>query len=125
MKASRSGKNRTKKKKHHFKKRAGFKDEHHLTARSRGGQSVPSNLLSIDLYRHDAWHLLFNNFTLREIIKILLRLEKIKKTFPMSISVYHHAAWNLLFKNLSLRESIELLLRLEKIKKSVKLKERI
>ncbi len=45
--------------------------EHHLTPRSRGGSDAKSNLLRLDKARHKAWHFLFANTTLVEIIKIL------------------------------------------------------
>lgn len=70
---------RKKKCQHRFQKKAGWKDSHHLKPRSRGGQSIESNLLSIDAYKHDAWHLLFSNLTLEEVIELLQRLASIKK----------------------------------------------
>lgn len=69
---------REKREVHKFKIKAGFRDEHHLKPRERGGQSTPSNLLLLDAYRHDAWHLLFGNKTLDEII-LLLQEVKYKK----------------------------------------------
>ena len=71
---------REKKKVHQFKKRAGFNDKHHLTPEQRGGKKIPSNLLNMDAYRHDAWHLLFGNRTLLEVINLLIRLKRAKKT---------------------------------------------
>jgi hypothetical protein len=73
-------KNREKFRDHHFNKRAGFKDEHHLTPRSRGGKSIGSNLIDFDAYRHSAWHLLFKNLTLDEVIDLLVRLRDYKKS---------------------------------------------
>ena len=64
---------------HKFLERAGWTDEHHLKPRSKGGQTLTSNLLKVDAYRHDAIHLLFGNKSLDEIIAILLRLQRIKK----------------------------------------------
>lgn len=75
-------------KKHQFKKRAGFTDDHHLRPSSRGGQSIHSNLLRIDAYRHDAIHLLFGNHTLDEIIEILLRLRRIKNSQRIHKRIY-------------------------------------
>lgn len=65
---------------HQFKKRAGFKDEHHLKPSERGGESILSNLLILDAYRHDAWHLLFHNLTLDEIINLLIRVKVEKES---------------------------------------------
>jgi len=70
---------------HQFKMRAGWTDEHHLKNKKNGGQAIKSNLIKLDAYRHDAIHLLFGDKSLREIIELLQRLERIKlsqkKTF--------------------------------------------
>jgi len=66
-------------------KRAGKMSEHHLRPRSRGGSSVESNLLRLDIRRHEAWHLLFQNRTLMEVIVLLLRVYKIKKKQAKSL----------------------------------------
>lgn len=71
---------REKRSKHRFQKRAEFSDQHHLRPSSRGGTSVESNLILLDAYRHDAWHLLFKNLTLDEIITLLMRLKHIKES---------------------------------------------
>lgn len=63
---------------HKFLKRAGKKNTHHLTPKSRGGRKSKYNELELDIYRHNAWHLLFHNLTLREVIELLERLEQIK-----------------------------------------------
>jgi len=66
--------------KHCFKNKAGWKTDHHLTPKEKGGKKKPDNILSLDAYRHQAWHLLFGNKTLREIIEMLERIEQIKKS---------------------------------------------
>lgn len=53
-------------------------NRHHLTPRSRGGQSIESNLLWIDIERHNAWHAIFGNKTLDEVIELLIRLRDSK-----------------------------------------------
>lgn len=63
---------------HQFKRRAGWQDTHHMTPKSRGGEDIGSNRLSLDAYKHDAWHLIFKNKTLREVIEFLERVERIK-----------------------------------------------
>lgn len=63
---------------HRFQKRSGFFNDHHLKPRSRGGQDIGSNLFGLDEYRHSAWHLLFKNLTLDEIIALLIRVKQIK-----------------------------------------------
>ena len=65
--------------KHQFKDKAGFTNKHHLKPKSKGGKKCPENLLSIDVYRHQAWHLLFGNKTLDEIIDLLIRTRDIKR----------------------------------------------
>lgn len=70
---------REKRRVHRFKKRAGFKDKHHLKPREQGGQTIDSNLLLIDAYRHDAIHLLFGGKSLDEIIALLQRLQQAKQ----------------------------------------------
>jgi len=61
-------------------KRAGKKNRHHLRPRSRGGDSLESNLLVMDIERHNAWHFLFQNQTLDEIIEALERLRSMKRS---------------------------------------------
>jgi hypothetical protein len=60
-------------------KRSGKFNRHHLKPRSRGGDSLESNLLTMDTNRHDAWHLLFSNLTITEIIELLERVAKMKR----------------------------------------------
>lgn len=55
-------------------------NKHHLTPRSRGGKKSSSNLLRLDVNRHRAWHLIFGNKTIYEIIRLLERVVKIKQT---------------------------------------------
>jgi len=55
------------------------KNLHHLTPRSRGGKSTKRNLLDIYIERHIAWHQLFRNRTLKEVISLLKRLDRLKK----------------------------------------------
>lgn len=59
--------------------RSGKKNKHHLTPRSRGGSSDPDNLLEMDISRHIAWHFLFGNKTLDEIIALLQRMQQCQK----------------------------------------------
>jgi hypothetical protein len=61
-------------------KRAGEMNRHHLRPRSRGGDSLESNLLVMDIERHNAWHFLFQNQTLDEIIEALERLRSMKRS---------------------------------------------
>jgi hypothetical protein len=67
-----------------YEERLGVFNKHHLKARSRGGQSIESNLLTMDISRHNAWHLLFGNLTIYEIVKLLLKVRRIKKRQEIS-----------------------------------------
>ncbi|MFA6514652.1 MAG: hypothetical protein WCT42_00075 [Candidatus Paceibacterota bacterium] len=108
---------------HGFKNRAGWNDEHHIkTPCSRGGETIDSNLLLIDVYRHDAWHLLFSNQTLREIIAHLKNYCS-TKDFLLSVNNYYkHPAFRLLFGSKPLNEIIALLLRIQHAKDSQRIR---
>ncbi len=58
----------------------GKKNRHHLKPKSRGGQNIPSNILNIEMKRHNAWHILWGNRTLDEVIALLQRLKQIKES---------------------------------------------
>lgn len=64
--------------------RNGRKNKHHLTPRSRGGNSNPSNICFLDIERHNALHFLFGNRTLDEIIILLQKLRSFQ-----NLKVYH------------------------------------
>ena len=55
-----------------------YKSRHHLRPRSRNGSDLDSNLLILWRNKHDAWHLLFGNRTLGEIINVLNRMKEAK-----------------------------------------------
>jgi hypothetical protein len=55
-------------------------NRHHLRPKKRGGQKIGSNLILIDIKRHNAWHVLWGNRTLGEVIALLERLQHIKET---------------------------------------------
>ena len=105
---------------HEFKKRAGWKDDHHIELRSRGGSKIESNLLVMDAYRHDAWHLLFSNKTLGEIIGLFKLVKSIKELLHSINSYYKHSAFYLLFGRKSLEEIIALLMKLQQLKRAQK-----
>lgn len=54
------------------------KNKHHLKARSRGGDSHGSNLLFIEVDKHNWLHKIFKNLTLYEIIVLLIRISRAK-----------------------------------------------
>ena len=55
-----------------------YKSRHHLRPRSRNGADIDSNLLILWRTKHDAWHTLFANRTLGEIISVLTRIKEAK-----------------------------------------------
>jgi hypothetical protein len=59
-------------------KRSGSFNRHHIKAKSQGGSSKPSNIVRMDIRRHQAYHLLFGNLSFREAADLLLRLCDIK-----------------------------------------------
>ncbi len=103
---------------HEFKTRAGVLDEHHLTAGSRGGESLDYNLLLIDIYRHDAWHLLFMKSTLGEIIAIFSNAKSVKLMLRSIDDYYKYPAFHLLFGRKTLEEIILLLKRVKRLKEA-------
>jgi hypothetical protein len=52
--------------------------KHHIKNKCMGGGNELSNLLALNKQRHEAWHLLFHNLNLDEIISLLQRLKKVK-----------------------------------------------
>lgn len=133
--------------------RTGVTNHHHLRPRSRGGDSLDSNLLLIDTGKHDAWHFIFGNLTLDEIIKILIMLRMVKERRQrhkqkqmkavsqysrkreqinqdlvkniLAIETVRHGAWCLLFKDKVIDEVIKLLSRLKSLKKNQRRREKI
>ena len=98
---------------HQFKHKAGFTNTHHLKNLVEGGQSVSSNLIKLDAYRHCAIHYLFSNKSIQEIIKI------IECDLPMRNPEYSRNAWKLLFGNKNKFEIVALLRRVIQIKKGL------
>jgi hypothetical protein len=67
-----------------YLKRSGIKNRHHLTNKCKGGANDEWNLIRLDTARHNAWHLLFKNLSLPEVIDLLKRLQHIKETQRMN-----------------------------------------
>ena len=59
-----------------YLKRSGRKNRHHNLAKDRGGRRDVWNMISLDEYRHSAFHLLFGNRTFKEAAMILLRADR-------------------------------------------------
>jgi len=110
--------NGEKRKVHQFARRAGCTRGHHIISSSRGGQTLNSNLLQIDQYRHEAWHLLFQHKTIDEIVKFLNQFKN-KDEFMRSINDYYkHHAYQLLLGKRTIEEVIVFMLRIQSIKKA-------
>jgi len=50
--------------------------EHHIVPRARKGIKEPGNVLNLERRKHDAWHFLFGNKDLNEIIFYLRQLQR-------------------------------------------------
>ena len=53
-------------------------NRHHWINKSKGGQTNKRNVSWLKINKHRAWHILFGNLSLREVIELLTRLERIK-----------------------------------------------
>jgi hypothetical protein len=58
--------------------RKGRKTKHHILAKARGGTRHPNNILRLDERRHQAFHFLFGNRTLKEAAAVLIRTAEMK-----------------------------------------------
>jgi len=65
--------------------RAGIFNKHHMKNRSRGGSFIESNLLRMDISRHNCFHILFGNLDFDEIIELLKRVKRIKEAQKKSL----------------------------------------
>lgn len=63
-------------------KRRKFKDRnyHHLLPKSKGGKTKASNMLLVNIKKHQAWHKLFGLMNLEEVISTLGKLSANRKT---------------------------------------------
>lgn len=84
------------------RQRKGY-NHHHITPRSRGGQTRDDNLLFLKMEKHDAIHRLFGNSTPKQIIKMLRCFEH---------------DFKLLFGNVSFEEAAQIIERMLQIKAS-------
>lgn len=84
---------------------------HHLVPQQRMKDyygisfSMPYNKLKLWRLRHDAWHILFGNKTLNEIIRYL-------GNRPSKIYAYQTLTWHILFRDKTRREARKLLCRM-------------
>jgi hypothetical protein len=109
-------KNRGKRTTHNFATKRNVCDYHHLIPRSKGGESIGSNLLKIDVYRHDAFHLLFKDRTILEIISILKKYNTINDFMKTIDNYFKWKALLLLFGKKNIDEIIYLLERINRAK---------
>lgn len=66
------------------KRRRFFLTKHHLTNKVNGGKDNDENILVLKWEQHHcAWHKLFGNLSLEEIIKCLQRVAKMKHRPPL------------------------------------------
>lgn len=89
----------------------GEMSKHHLVPRQRMKDyygisfSMPHNKIRLWRLRHDAWHILFGNKTLNEIIRYL-------GNRPSKIYAYQTLTWHILFGDKTRREARKLLCRM-------------
>ncbi len=95
---------------HKFQYRSCRTNLHHILAESRKGQKTTQNLLMIEVYRHQAFHYLFDLRTLKEASDLLLKV----KSFGRSI--YGREAYRILFGDMTFKQASELLLRTHRAK---------
>jgi hypothetical protein len=55
------------------------RNRHHLKQKHRGGRSSKNNLLLIHIEKHEAYHRLFHDLNLDEVIALLKRLRRAKR----------------------------------------------
>ena len=53
--------------------------KHHIQNRSKGGTKTEANILMIYRDKHDVWHKLFGDLTLRQAAALLLRVARMKE----------------------------------------------
>ena len=55
------------------------KTRHHLRNKCKGGTNTPENLMILWDDKHSAWHTLFKNMNLDEIIRCLQKVRELQK----------------------------------------------
>jgi hypothetical protein len=83
--------------------------QHHIINKCKGGGNQKSNLLRFERNREKAWHYLFRNRSIKEVIAIL-GISKIL------LSRDDRRVWYFLFGHKSVQEVIELLKRVDRAK---------
>jgi hypothetical protein len=90
-------------------------NRHHWINKSRGGATNRKNISWLKIKKHRAWHFLFKNKSLREVIKLLKKISN-----ERGLKSYKTKDWEIVFKDLSIEEAIKLLERTMSIKNSQK-----
>jgi hypothetical protein len=92
----------------------GHMSKHHLVPKQRmrdyygGSFKMPNNILRLWRLKHDAWHVLFKQKTLNEILKYLRK--------PIDqIYGYKSETWKILFKNNNRKDVYKILLRVRRM----------
>lgn len=60
-------------------KRKRKKTVHHIKNKCNGGMTTPKNLLTLWEEKHVAWHVLFRNMDLNQIIECLVRVRELQE----------------------------------------------
>lgn len=87
-----------------------YMSKHHLVPKCLGGSKKSHNLLRLWRDKHDAWHRIFENQTISEIIPVLIHG---RKNIGKWVGTSH---WKLLFGDKNLIEVYLLLTKLQQIK---------
>jgi hypothetical protein len=66
------------------------RNKHHMTPRKRGGDNEAANILLLSAFRHMAWHILFGQKTLEEVIRLLQRVHSAKNRCAYKTLGYSH-----------------------------------
>jgi len=96
---------------HKFQYRSCRTNKHHILAESRGGQKTTRNLLTIEIFRHQAFHYLFQHRTLQEAAEYLITVKSFNRR-----NYYCQEAYYLLFGEKTFIEAAELLYRTHRAK---------
>jgi hypothetical protein len=72
------GKHRRRRRKSTAARQYPMRNKHHIQTKARGGNSERENILLLKVERHEAWHYLFGQKNIEEIIALLIRVHRLK-----------------------------------------------
>ena len=86
--------------------------KHHVTPVSRGGPKTPENEIELDPKVHNAWHTLFGNLLVEEVITLIkhrwtTKKGKINKRFLKGEK--RQKAWGIIFNEVTPEQAIEII----------------